>query len=149
VKHLKEYKVFESDSKESVVDDVRDILSDISDEGYNVEVGLKPEHGDDWSYNHILTVEIFSDGYDYIDMDKISDTIVRLYDYMKSHQDAYNRNPCTSRISVPATQIYYVHVGWAQFDKRYTDAYNNLLKMTEIGFRRMILQWRPKNQKTH
>lgn len=146
MKYLTTYKLFESDSPQSVIDDVRDILNDVSDEGYNVEIRLENEYINDSYSPMLLNIEIFSNGYDYINLPAISDTIVRLYDYMKSHQDAYNRNPCTSMISVPATQKNYVHVGWAQFDKRSEDAYANLLSrnMTERGFRRMLLQWKPK-----
>lgn len=147
MRYLTTYKLFESvDTKESVIEDIRDILRDVSDEGYIIEIRFENEYINDPASPMLLNIEISSSGYDYIDLPAISDTITRLYDYMKDHQGVYNRNPFTAAISVPSAHKYYRHVGWAQFDKRYEDSYKSLLNMTDSGFRRMLLQWKPKRR---
>jgi len=110
-----------------VKSDVEDILLDIADLGYVITVNTYEE--EKWNKQQVPAISILieSTGYNYIDLDEISETFIRLYDYMKNnHQTFYKRNPDSAHISTPATQTHWKPVGWAQFDKRHPDAYNHL-----------------------
>lgn len=90
----------------------------------------------------LLTVEIVDDSY--LDIDFVSDNLIRLYDYMKEHQTAFNRNPSIGSISYTGSSNVrrYYTVGWGQFDKRNVSAYNQLVDNN--SFNGVVLQWQQK-----
>lgn len=109
MKHLSTYRLFESITpiQQEVIDDVTNILADLSDDGYVVKVEMREEN------------QIIADSY--MDMDVVSDSLIRLYDYMKEHQTAFNRNPSNASVSVsgpPGRETYprYFGIGWGQLD---------------------------------
>lgn len=123
MKHLSTYRLFESITpiQQEVIDDVTNILADLSDDGYVVKVEMREEN-QNYVFpgaSKLLTVEIIADSY--MDMDVVSDSLIRLYDYMKEHQTAFNRNPSNASVSVsgpPGRETYprYFGIGWGQLD---------------------------------
>jgi hypothetical protein len=149
MKHLRAYKLFESSDEvtpiqQEVIDDVTNILADLSDDGYIVSVGMKDEN-QNYVFpgaSKLLTVEITADSY--MDMDVVSDYLIRLYDYMKEHQTAFNRNPSNASVSNSGrTSIkVYTGIGWGQLDKSNVSAYNQLLNSK--NFTGVLFQWQQK-----
>lgn len=141
MRYLRKYNESESpeiDSPivESINRDVEDILLDISDLGYIVDV----TNGNSYKwYSPSMDIIISTDRYKYVDMDEISETLIRLFDYMKNnHQLFYRRNPDSAFISKPATVEDWKAIGWGQLDRRNESAYNDL-KTKEI--RKIKIRW--------
>jgi hypothetical protein len=151
MKYLKSYNesMDEITPQQIVINDISDILIDIEDLGYKTSVGLASEISSQissstalYSNPKLLTLEIYASEFHYINLADISDTLVRIYDYMKDHQKSYKKYPNVSKVFRPGYPDSRVEiVGWGQLDKRNVRAYNQLLNSTSLGFTKIKIQW--------
>lgn len=106
MKYLKEYRIFESDDMGfqytyPEIDYMKDMLSDLSDDSYNIQVNKSNHH----NYENCIEVTISKDGGDFYfwtsrDMDEltlfrivdIKEYLVRLYNYMTAFEGWSNFN---------------------------------------------------------
>ncbi len=151
-------------AQQEVIDDVTNMLADLTDEEYKVSVIMRdiyPSNVQDSHLNRtgiekLLTVEIKSKTTtkngkiaetDSMDMDIVSDYIIRLYDYMSEHQTAFNKTPATSFMSIQSIYrpglLRNIGVVWKHLDKRNEIDYNRLLSKVGKGCGKLTIQWRP------
>ena len=113
-----------------IIDDIDDILTEIKDLGYLVSIDFFNEYEKiPWKFDPGINITIANSD-DYINLKSISDTIIRLYDYMKTHQIYFKRTPSRACIFDINCGYGYVSgrretIGWAQLDNRY-ESYNLL-----------------------
>lgn len=125
MKHLKKFNESTDEILNHTIDDIDDILTDIKDLGYLVSINFFNEDEKEVGINITIT-----NNADYINLKSISDTIIRLYDYMKKHQVYFKRTPSRACIFDINCGYGYVSgrretIGWAQLDNRY-ESYNLL-----------------------
>ena len=138
MKYLSKYKIFES-FKDSI-STIEEILYDISDRGYITYV-------DEFKDFIFIGIENHNK---MIDLDEISDDLIRLYDYMKEHQELFKRRPEKAMVSIMnrgwQNPGKHCTIGWIQPDKRYVNAYKNLL---EMDFNKLSFKWNKNIKKEH
>lgn len=138
MKHLKSYQIYES---YNIKHDIEDILSEVIDMGYRVKVFYNP-------YFHIIDINIYNishpEAFTQENLEEISQTIGRLYDYMRGHKE-YGNVPNSVYLSSYDLPPYNTPgkrrlVGWASIDGRYSDfAWVNLsanFNKIEISYRK-------------
>lgn len=138
MKYLSKYKIFES-FKDSI-STIEEILYDISDRGYITYV-------DEFKDFIFIGIENHNK---MIDLDEISDDLIRLYDYMKEHQELFKRRPEQAMVAIMdrgwQNPGKHWNIGWAQPDKRHENAYKNLL---EMDFNKLSFKWNKNIMKEH
>jgi hypothetical protein len=119
MKYLKSYKIFES---LDIKHEIEDILSEINDMQYEVKVYFNKTH-------HHLEINIsnksYPDPFDEENLSEITETIGRLYDYMKDHKE-YGNVPHSVYLTNYGGLPYNTPgkrrlTSWVSIDGRYSD----------------------------
>ena len=145
MRYLKTFNESNRLSYTDIKNDIEDILSEIVDMGYKIQVyGVRPST----DFSDQIEINIYNnshpEAFTQDNLEEINETIGRLYDYMRGHKE-YGNVPNSVYLSSYDLPPYNTPgkrrlVGWASIDGRYSDfAWVNLsanFNKIEISYRK-------------